>query len=141
MVKVYFRRMRILIRSTEKWAWRLERELARATNAGALLSKFPRGQRNTSVVEDSAIRISEFKAAYQESFNELHAMQEVLEELLKELDDPDERGILRLRYIDCYKPEDIAEAICRSDRSVYYIIARAERRLIQMFPDICSDFQ
>ena len=42
---------------------------------------------------------------------------------------------MRLRYIKGFSPEDIAEAIHRSDRSIYYYLSRAENEICRKHPD------
>jgi DNA-directed RNA polymerase specialized sigma24 family protein len=62
-------------------------------------------------------------------------MQRELDPLIDNLDKPDDRAVMRLRYIECYSPEDIAEAIHRTDRSVYYYLSRAEDQLARAYPN------
>jgi DNA-directed RNA polymerase specialized sigma24 family protein len=45
---------------------------------------------------------------------------------------------MRLRYINGFSPEDIAEAIHRTDRSIYYYLSRAEDQLARKYPDKVS---
>ena len=66
--------------------------------------------------------------------SELHDMRVILDPLINELDNADDRAVMRLRYIKGYSPEDIAEAIHRSDRSIYYYLSRAEDQIARKFP-------
>lgn len=128
-------RMRQLIRHTVKVQWKLEREQARATKITTVLTGMPRGGSGQNQVEDGAIKIAELKEAYSEVLSELEAMKAELDPLIDFLDNVDDRAVMRLRYIKGYSPEDIAEAIHRTDRSVYYYLSRAEDQLVKQYPD------
>ena len=135
---VNFFKMRKLIRDTVKLQWRKERVTAKATKITTVLTGMPRGSGTSSQVEDGAIRISEVNEAYREVVTELKAMQEELDPLIDTLEKADDRAVMRLRYIKGYSPEDIAEAIHRTDRSIYYYLSRAEDELARNYPDKVS---
>lgn len=128
-------RMRQLLRRTVKVQWRIEQEEARATKITTLLTGMPRGGGQHDQVQDGAIRVAELKDAYREIMEELETAQAALDPLISKLDDADDRAVMRLRYIKGFSPEDIAEAIHRTDRSVYYYLSRAEDQLARRFPD------
>ena len=128
-------RMRQLLRQTVKVQWRIEQEEARATKITTLLTGMPRGGGQHDQVQDGAIRVAELKDAYREIMEELETAQAALDPLISKLDDADDRAVMRLRYIKGFSPEDIAEAIHRTDRSVYYYLSRAEDQLARRFPD------
>ena len=128
-------RMRQLLRQTVKVQWRIEQEEARATKITTVLTGMPRGGGQHDQVQDGAIRVAELKDAYREIMEELETAQAALDPLISELEDADDRAVMRLRYIKGFSPEDIAEAIHRTDRSVYYYLSRAEDQLARRFPD------
>ena len=132
MVNLY--RMRQLMRYTIKARWKVEKEIARATKITAVLTGMPHGGTGHDQVAEGAIKIDEVKAAYRETLGELEQMQRELDPLIDNLENPDDRAVMRLRYIECYSPEDIAEAIYRTDRSVYYYLSRAEDQLVRKHP-------
>ena len=134
MVNLY--RMRQLIRQTVKVQWKLEQEEARATKTTAILTGMPRGGSKHNQVQDGAIKISELKEVYSEVLTELEQMRKELDPLISDLANPDDRAVMRLRYIRSCSPEDIAEAINRTDRSVYYYLSRAEHEIVKLHPDI-----
>ena len=136
MVNLY--RMRQLMRYTIKARWKVEKEMARATKITSTLTGMPRGGAGHDQVADGAIQIDEVKRAYRETLGELEQMQRELDPLIDNLENPDDRAVMRLRYIECYSPEDIAEAIHRTDRSVYYYLSRAEDQLTRKHPDKVS---
>ena len=128
-------RMRQLLRQTVKVQWRIEQEKARATKITTLLTGMPRGGGQHDQVQDGAIRVAELRDAYREIMEELETAQAALDPLISKLDDADDRAVMRLRYIKGFSPEDIAEAIHRTDRSVYYYLSRAEDQLARRFPE------
>ena len=134
MTQINLFRMRQLIRDTVKLQWRVEQEVAKATKITTVLTGMPRGGKQNKQVEDGAIRLADLKEAYAEVLSELHDMRVILDPLINELDNADARAVMRLRYIKGYSPEDIAEAIHRSDRSIYYYLSRAEDQIARKFP-------
>ena len=135
MVKINLFQMRRLIRETVKVQWRLEQERAKATKITTVLTGMPRASGNHSQVEDGAIRLADLQEAYAEVLSDLHDMRAVLDPLIDELENADDRAVMRLRYIKGFSPEDIAEAIHRSDRSIYYYLSRAENEICRKHPD------
>ena len=133
MVNLY--RMRLLIRQTVKVQWKLEHEQARATKITTVLTGMPRGGSGHDQVSDGAIKITELKEAYQDTIGELERMRAELDPLISNLERGDDRAIMRLRYIKGFSPEDIAEAIGRTPRYVYYHISQAENDLAEKFPE------
>lgn len=136
MVNLY--QMRQRIRNLVKLQWRVEQETAKATKITATITGMPRGSDNHSKVEDGAIRMADLKDAYREAAKELEEMKEALDPLISDLDNADDRAVMRLRYIKGFSPEDIAEAIHRTDRSIYYYLSRAEDQLVRKHPDKVS---
>ena len=132
MVNLY--RMRQLIRQTVKVQWKLEQEQARATKITTSITGMPHGGGNHDKVQEGAIKLIELKEAYGEVMTELERMRSELDPLISALADADDRAVMRLRYIKGYSPEDIAEAIHRSDRSIYYYLSRAENELCRSHP-------
>lgn len=134
MVNINLFQMRRLIRETVKVQWRLEQEQAKATKITTVLTGMPRASGNHSQVEDGAIRLADLQEAYAEVLSDLHDMRAVLDPLIDELENADDRAVMRLRYIKGFSPEDIAEAIHRSDRSIYYYLSRAENEICRKHP-------
>ena len=136
MVNLY--RMRQLMRQTLKVQWKIEQEEAKATKITTVLTGMPHGDGGHDQVADGAINILTIKEAYHEVLNELQQMRAELSPLLDSLDNPDDRAVMRLRYEKGFSPEDIADAIHRTDRSIYYYLSRAEDQLVRKHPDKVS---
>ncbi len=128
-------RMRVLIGYERRLRFRYQKKLANATKATTVLTGMPRATGNHSQVEDGAIELAEVEEAYREMLDELKAMKEELEEMLKTLDNPDDIGIMRLRYIEGMELRMIPEAVNLSERAMFYHLSGAERKLMRMYPD------
>ena len=125
-------RMRVLIGLERRLQFRYQKKLSSATR---ITTGMPRGSGNHSQVEDGAIDLAEVGEAYREVFDELKAMRDELDQMLKTLDDPDDIGIMRLRYIIGCDLEDIPDEVHLSRRAMFYHLSGAERKLMRMFPD------
>lgn len=134
-VVVRFGRMRMLIGYERRLMFRYQKKLADATKTSVQLTGMPRGSGGHNQVESGAIELAEVEAAYREVLAELKAMRAELEQMLPRLDDPDDIGIMRLRYIDGRDLRLIPESVGLSERAMFYHLAGAERKLIAMFPD------
>ena len=128
-------RMRMLIGYERRLQFRYQKKLANATKITTVLTGMPRATGNHSQVEDGAIELAEVEEAYHDVFDELKAMRAELRLLIRNLDNPDDRGIMQLRYIDGWDVKDIPDAVHLSERAMFYHLAGAERKLVQMYPD------
>ena len=129
-------RMRVLIRHEQRLMRRKDRIFANATKVTTVLTGMPHGGNgNKSQVETGAIELAEVEESYREVLDELNTMREELEGMLVQLDDPDDIGIMRLRYIVGHYPEEIPELVNLSRRAMFYHLSGAEKKLIRLFPD------
>lgn len=124
-----FKRMRWLINKLPKIRWSVELKAANATRITATITGMPRGGGGNRQ-ENAYIALADATDAYHEALEELEAMRAELEPLVDALTDIDERAVMRMRYMKGYKPEEIAETIHRTDRSVYIYLKRAERKIM-----------
>ena len=128
-------RMRTLISYERRLQFRYMRKLSSATRITPQLTGLPKGTGSHNQVEDGAIELAEVEEAYREILEELKSMRAELAQLLPYLDNPDDIGIMRLRYIDGCDLHDIPDAVCLSERGMFYHLSGAERKLMRMFPD------
>jgi DNA-directed RNA polymerase specialized sigma24 family protein len=133
MVNLY--RMRQLMRQVPRKLWQIEQEKAKATKITTVLTGMPRGGSGRNQVEDGAIKLAELKEAYEAVMNELHYMQIELIPLIDTLEDARLSAAMRLRYINGYSQNEIADAIYVADRSVRRYLMLAERELCKRYPD------
>ena len=138
MERIDLYRMRRLNRETLKIRWRIEREKSKAERATSCPAVAYGGRGYCSRVEEGVITITDLKDAYRESMAELERMRAALEPVIDLLPDTDERAVMRLRYLKGYSAEEIAEDVYLTDRMVYYILKRAEKRLERMYPDLIT---
>jgi len=129
-----FFRMRWLIRRLPKLQWDIARKQATATKVTTVITGMPRGG-GENRQEDAMIMLAIARDAYREAIEELEAMREQLSPKIDRLEDPDEKAAMRMRYLHGLSPEEIAQTIHRTDRSVYVYLNRAERRIIRMEAD------
>lgn len=129
-------RMQVLIRHEQRLMRKRDRAFANATKVTTVITGMPRGGSGTqSQVENGAIELAEVEESYREVFNDLKKMRTELEEMLQELEDPDDIGIMRLRYIQGHYPEEIPELVNLSRRAMFYHLSGAEKKLMRLFPD------
>ena len=129
-------KMRMLIRHEQRLMRRKDRIFANATKVTTVLTGMPHGGNgNKSQVETGAIELAEVEESYREVLNELNTMREELEGMLVQLDDPDDIGIMRLRYIVGHYPEEIPDLVNLSRRAMFYHLSGAEKKLMRLFPD------
>lgn len=129
-------RMQVLIRHEQRLMRKRDRVFANATKVTTVITGMPRGGSGTqSQVENGAIELAEVEESYREVFNDLKKMRTELEEMLQGLEDPDDIGIMRLRYIQGHYPEEIPELVNLSRRAMFYHLSGAEKKLMRLFPD------
>ena len=132
-------RMRTLIGYERRLKLRYMKKLSDATKITTQLTGMPRGSGNHSQVESGAIELAEVEEAYKEVFEELGQMRIELAPLIDTLDNDDDRGVLRLRYIDGWDLQQIPEAVCLSERAMFYHLAGGERKLMRTYPEsVCK---
>lgn len=95
------------------------------------LSDMPKSRDVGNPVERSVIKIEEIYQAYREALTELQAMRDQLEPLIDALPDPDDKALMRLRYIQGFSPEVIAESemFPLARRAVYNHLFHAEQMI------------
>lgn len=125
-----FRRMRWLIRKAgeayNKWQ---EAEAAAVSIGSPRITDMPRSRDVGNPVERAVIKVEQVYDAYRETLQELQAMREELGPLIDELPDPDDKAIMRLRYMQGYSPEIIADSnlFPLGRRAVYNHLVHAEQ--------------
>lgn len=127
-----FIRMRYLIRKLPRLDWKVAQKQADATRVTSSITGMPRGGGGVNRSGDAIIALMAAKDAYREVFEELEAMRQELEPMIDQLEDPDEKAAMRMRYLHGLSPEEIARTIHRSDRIVYVYLKRAEKKIISV---------
>lgn len=125
---INFYRMRYLMDRVPKLLWDTERAEANATRITSNITGMPKGG-SMNRQEDSYITLAEVRDAYREANEELTTMLAELMPQIDALDDVDEKAVMRLRYLQGRKPDEIAIMLGKSRRGVYYFLTRAERKI------------
>jgi len=128
-----FMRMRWLIRQESELSWKYEKELSKASKRTAGFSESAgsiRGYKSGSKVEEGGIML----AIISEELDRIRDMlMDQRKELLTEmecLEDPNQRMIIKLRYIQGVGPRVIARTINYSESHVFRMLNKAERAII-----------
>ena len=121
-----FVRMRKLMHDLPDIEWDLARLNANATRITSYITGMPRGGSGNRQ-EDAAIALADATDVYRAALNELEAMRAELDPMIDMLDDINDRGVMRMRYIKGYRPEEIAVILEMSRRGVYYHLLHSER--------------
>lgn len=106
-----FVRMRVLIRQIPKCCFDIERIRSRAEGTQSqVISDMPHGGGSAGDrMESDVIDLDEMQQAYEEAIAELKAMRAELRPYIARLDNAKEKGVMRLRYLYGYSPDDIAK--------------------------------
>jgi len=91
---------------------------------------------NTSDLSDYYARVEVYVDMLLDRERELIGVHADIMLTVDRLEDPDERRVLMLRYIDCKSWVAIANAIPCSERAVYYLHGRALRHLEEILQSI-----
>lgn len=126
---VDLRRMRTLMQRLPSILWEIEKKEANATRVTSAITGMPHSNSGRNQQEDATIMLVAVKDAYRETLEELEALRKELDPLLSELEDENERAIMRLRYMYGYTPETIAQVILYHPRTVYRQLKSAEAKL------------
>ena len=136
MNQISFCQMRWMMRTTDYLKHRISNERDGTIRISACVSRIPKDRRNHSQIEESVIEIVDMENECRELETRLKEMQDILDSLIGGLDNPNDRVLLRLRYMKCFRPEDIAGISHHTINFIYHALGRAERALIRLFPDL-----
>lgn len=102
-----------------------------------LMRQLPRMRVRMERAKGSAARAkrqgpTELERQYAGMVAELDSMGRELEPMIEQLQDANERAAMKLRYIERYKPDDVAYAMAYCPRHTMRILERAEKRIESM---------
>lgn len=129
---VDLRRMRLLIKKLPKIEWDVEKKMANATRITTSITGMPRGGDGANRQEEANIALADAREAYRETLEELEQMRAELTPMIDSLEDINEKGTMRMRYIKGHRIDEIAETIDRDIRSVYRYLTSAEEKICEM---------
>ena len=123
------RRMRYLMDRLPMARLNVERAMSRATKCTQRLTMAAGGGGYGDAMSENAIRLSIAREKRDGILRELRELREVLAPRIAELDDPVQRLIMQMRYLDGQSARQIAYALALSERWVFYNLSRAETRI------------
>lgn len=123
------RRMRYLMDRLPMARLNVERAMSRATKCTQRLTMAAGGGGYNDAISENAIRLSVAREKRDGILRELRELREVLAPRIAELDDPVQRLIMQMRYLDGQSARQIAYALALSERWVFYNLSRAEARI------------
>lgn len=123
------RRMRYLMDRLPMARLNVERAMSRATKCTQRLTMAAGGGGYGDAMSDNAIRLSIAREKRDGILRELRELREALAPRIAELDDPVQRLIMQMRYLDGQSARQIAYALALSERWVFYNLSRAEARI------------
>lgn len=120
------RRMRYLMDRLPMARLNVERAMSRATKCTQRLTMAAGGGGYGDAMSENAIRLSVAREKRDGILRELRELREALAPRIAELDDPVQRLIMQMRYLDGQSARQIAYALALSERWVFYNLSRAE---------------
>ena len=132
MLKSELERMRILMKKIPYRQWMTQRT-DNQTGKHSIIICVSDKDFSFRNVDDTADIVKSFAiGAYNEVLQELVTLQKRLSPLIERLDDPDEKAVMRLRYINGLNPGRIADTVNKTERMVYYDLKKAEQHIEHM---------
>lgn len=122
-------RMRWLMQRLPMARLNVERAMSRATKMTATLSDMPHGSGVSNPVADGTEKLIEAKTALQRLQGELAEMRAQLSPFIDGLENPLERTVMQMRYMDGISAWDIAYDLNYSERRIFQLLKRAEGKI------------
>lgn len=133
------RRMRILINRYPRACFNVDRAVSRAQRCTSQLTGMPGGGHG-STVADGVELIMQAEAARDAIAAELAQMRAELAPLLDALEDPLEKTVMRMRYMEGVTAREIAYRLSYVERWIFYVLRKAESR-VEQFADQAKTIQ
>ena len=129
MQSVDFRKMRKLINRLPMARFRVDQAKSRATRITPILTGMPHGSGGTSQTEEGAILIMIASEKHETMKAELSEMQETLSPIIEGIEDPLQKNVLRMRYMECRSVREIAYFLNYSEQHIFRILQRTEKKV------------
>lgn len=123
------RRMRFLMNRLPMACLRVERALSKATKCTQMITGMPGGGAYGDRIADGAMLYAEAKATRDGIRRELKEMRRELKGEIERLDDPLERTVMEMRYLDGRSVREIAYSLNYSERWIFYRLSEAEGKI------------
>lgn len=123
------RRMRYLINRLPMARFRVEKAMSTATKTTAPITGMPAGSGVSDPVQRGTELLEMARERYRAIREELAALQDEAGPLIDALDDPLERTVMQMRYLDGVSAREIAYRLSYSERHIFRTLAEAEREV------------
>lgn len=100
-----------------------------ATRTTATLTGMPRGGGVSDPVGDGVSRMEEARYWLRAIQEELEGMRAELGPVIEELEEPLERAVMQMRYLDGVSAREIAYRLSYSERHIFRTLAEVERKV------------
>ncbi len=124
--RLNLRRMRILINRYPRACFNVDRARSRAMKCTSQLTGMPGGRSGGSTVAEGVETIMQAEEARDMIAAELAAMRAQLSPLVDALEDPLERTVMRMRYMDGVSAREIAYRLSYVERWIFRVLQKAE---------------
>lgn len=132
MLKSELTRIQTLMKKIPYRQWMTEREDPK-TGSHSIIICVKDNDFSYRSVDDTADIVKAFAiGAFNDVLQELAALQKRLSPLIALLDDPEEKAIMQMRYINGMGPTLISRTIGKTERMVFYLLKRAEQHIGHM---------
>ena len=129
------RRMRFLINRLPAARFRVDKAMARATKTTTVLTGMPRGSGTGDQTADGAILLQLAREALDRIETELAEMRAELGPMIEQIDEPLQKSVMRLRYMDGMRVREIAYSLNYSEPHIFRILQRAEQDIVLIGKD------
>lgn len=123
------RRMRYLINRLPMARFRVEKAMSTAAKTTAPITGMPGGGGVSDPVQRGVELLEMARERYKAIREELAALQEEARPIIDALDDPLERTVMQMRYLDGVSAREIAYRLSYSERHIFRTLAEAERKV------------
>lgn len=123
------RRMRYLINRLPMARFRVEKAMSTATKTTAPITGMPGGSGISDPVQRGAELLEAARERYRAIREELTEMQQEVRPIIDALDDPLERTVMQMRYLDGVSAREIAYRLSYSERHIFRTLAEAENKI------------
>lgn len=125
--------MRFLINRLPMARFRMEKAMSTATKTTAPITGMPGGSGISDPVQRGAELLEMARERYRAIREELAELQDETRPLIDALDDPLERTVMQMRYLDGVSAREIAYRISYSEQHIFRVLSRGERKISSHF--------
>lgn len=123
------RRMRFLINRLPAARFRVDKAMARATKTTTVLTGMPRGSGTGDQTADGAILLQLAREALDRIETELSEMRAELGPMIEQIDEPLQKSVMRLRYMDGMRVREIACVLSYTEQHIFRTLRQAEANI------------